>query len=187
MTLDNEVQHKTAGLFRRFALFGVSTRPEHFDLQLSRIEGICDVDGKVIMLELAPNYEELVSKGMMRPNTYMKLGEHWKGRYSKLIAGDQKITLPEKPSWIDAIVMGESYFYPEWNREEIMRKNIVAEKPDIVIVGNGNSDMIKNHFPHAYYMVFEINGGYSGSSTGHDRGNHKWNNPDKVIILPSEY
>ncbi|MBU0459900.1 MAG: hypothetical protein KJ597_06920 [Nanoarchaeota archaeon] len=187
MTLDDETQHEIKGLFRRFALFGISTRPQHFDLQVSRIEEICDVDGKVVLLELAPNYAELVDQGILRPNMYVSIAEHWKGRYSKLIAGDQELTIPENPDWILGLAMGESYYYPKWNREKIMRENIVKEKPDIVIVGNGNSDMIKNHFPHAYYTVFEIDGGYSASSTGHDRGIHEWNNPGKVIKLPSEY
>lgn len=186
MTSDNESQHDIAGLFRRFALFGVSTRPKHFDLQVSRIEEICDVDGKVVMLELAPNYAELVDRGILRPNTYMSLADCWKGRYSKLVAGDQELTIPENPDWLISLIH-EGYFYPEWNREEIMRANIIKEKPDIVIVGNGNSDMIKDHFPHAYYTVFEISEGYSASFTGHDRRNHRWNNPDKVITLPSEY
>lgn len=187
MISDNESQHDIAGLFRRFALFGVSTRPKHFDLQISRIEEICDVDGKVVMIELAPNYAELVTRGILRPNICMSLADRWKGRYSKLIAGDQELTIPENQDWILALAMDESYYYPKWNREKIMRENIVKEKPDIVIVGNGNSDMIKEHFPHTYYTVFEIDGGYSASSTGHDRGIHKWNNPNKVIKLPSEY
>jgi len=185
MTSSNETQQDIAGLFRKFALFGISTRPKHFDRQVSRIEEICDIDGKVVMLELAPNYAELVTKGILRPNTYMSIAERWKGRYSKLIAGDQKLTIPENPNWIMALIH-EGYLYPEWNREEMMRGNIVNEKPDIVIVGNGNSDMIKDHFPHAYYTVFEIGGGYSASSTGHDRGIHVWNNPDKIIKLPNE-
>ncbi|MBI2662017.1 hypothetical protein HYX11_00990 [Candidatus Woesearchaeota archaeon] len=186
MTLDNKTQHDNIGLFRRFALFGVSTIPQHFDLQVSRIEEICDIDGKVVMLELAPNYAELVEQGILQPNTYMLLAERLKGRYSKLVAGDQKLTIPENPNWLIGLI-DEYYLYPDWNREEIMRANIVKEKPDIVIVGNGNSDMIKDHFPHAYYTVFEISGGYSASLTGHNRGIHRWNNPDNVITLPSEY
>lgn len=186
MTSDNESQHYIAGLFRRFALFGVSTSPKHFDLQVSRIEEICNVDGKVVMLELAPNYAELVDQGILRSNMYISLADRWKGRYSKLVLGDQELTIPKNPNWLIGLI-NECYLYPEWNREKIMRANITKENPDIVIVGNGNSDMIKNHFPHAYYTVFEISGGYSASFTGHDRGIHRWNNPDKVISLPSEY
>ena len=44
MTSSNETQQDIAGLFRKFALFGISTRPKHFDRQVSRIEEICDID-----------------------------------------------------------------------------------------------------------------------------------------------
>ncbi|MDP3989623.1 MAG: hypothetical protein Q8Q01_00275 [archaeon] len=185
MTPDNKDQYDDTELFRRFALFGVSTKGEHFDTQISRIEEICNVDGNVVMLELAPNYEQCVHEGLLKPNTYLKIADRWKERCSKIIAGDQELTIPENPDWLVSLVMGESYFYPDWNREEIMRANIVKEKPDIVIVGNGNSDLIKDHFPHAYYIVFEINGRYSASSTGHNRGIHRWHNPNKIITLPS--
>ena len=184
MTPNEKDQHGDTELFRRFALFGISHTIEHFDIQVSRLEEICNVDGKIVMLELAPNYEEYVHKGILRPNTYMKLADRWKGRCSRIITGDQELTIPENPNWLDSLVMGEGYFYPDWNRHEIMRQNIVKERPDIVIVANGNSDTIKEHFPHAYYTVFEVRGGYSASSTGHNRGTHQWNNPDKVITLP---
>ena len=185
MTLKIENPSDDGELFRRFALFGISHNKTYLNMQASRIEEICNIDNKVIMLELAPNYETLVNQGLMKPNGYMALAERWKGRCSKLIAGDQEITLPENPDWLLALVAGESYFYPEWDRENIMVRNIVTEKPDIVIVANGNSDWIKDHFPHAYYTVFEVSRGYSASSTGHGGGIHQWHDPDKIIILPS--
>ena len=186
MAQDNKDKSNDTELFHKFALFGISNQKKHFDTQISRIEEICNVDDKAIMLELAPNYEQCVHEGLLNPNTYLKIADRWKERCSKIIAGDQELIIPENPNWLVSLVMGESYFYPDWNREEIMRGNIVNKKPDIVIVGNGNSDMIKDHFPHAYYTVFEIGGGYSASSTGHDSGIHEWNNPDKIIKLPNE-
>ena len=185
MALDDKNQPDDTKLFRKFALFGISHQREHFDTQISRIEEICNVDGKVIMLELAPNYEQCVREGLLNPNTYMKIAGRWKERCSKIIAGDQELTIPENPNWLLSLVMGESYFYPDWKRDEVMRQNIVRERPDIVIVANGNADMIRDHFPHVYYTVFEVSGGYSASSTGHGGGIHQWHDPDKVITLPS--
>lgn len=166
-----------------FALFGISYNREHFDTQVSRIEEIVDVEGKVIMLDLPPNYEENVQRGILQPNFAMALAERYRPRCARVIAGDQEMTIPEKPDWLLSLVMGELYLYPDNRRDEIMRQNIVKEKPDIVIVGNGLSDEIKKHFPHAHYTVFEEEGGYSASSTGHNRGIHRWYKPDQIITL----
>ncbi len=170
-------------LFREFALFGISHNKEHFDTQVSRIEEICYVGGKVIMLELAPNYEENVCRGILKPNFAMALAERYRSRCARVIAGDQELTIPENPDWLLSLVMGESYLYPNNRRDVIMRQNIVKKRPDIVIVGNGHSDMIKEHFPHTYYTVFEERGGYSASLTGHDRGIHEWCMPNQIITL----
>lgn len=185
-TTEENCRQERGELFRRFALFGISHKPEHFIAQVSRIEEMCEVNGKVIMLELPPNYEENVKKGILRSNCAMRLAERYRPICAKVIAGDQEMTIPEKPDWLLALVMGEMYFYPDNRREETLRRNIVEQRPDIVIVGNGLSDMIKEHFPHAYYTVFEVNRGYSASCTGHDRGIHEWYQPHHVIVLREE-
>src|SRR3989344_6109343 len=114
-------------------LFGVAHKREHFDTQVSEIEKMCDVDRRVMMLELAPNYEENVQRGVLRPNFFVALAERYRSRCSRVILGDQELTLPENPDWILSCLLGEDYFYPENRRDEIMRQAIEREQPDIVI------------------------------------------------------
>ncbi|NQU78419.1 hypothetical protein HQ545_01490 [Candidatus Woesearchaeota archaeon] len=163
-------------------LFGVTHKQEYFDRQVSKIEEICHVDGKVMMLELAPNYEENVQRGILIPNFSMALAERYRPRCSRVISGDQEITIPENPNWLLSLVMGEIYFYPDNRRDEIMRQTIERERPDIVIVGNGHSDDIKEHFPQVYYTVFQDEGGYTASWSHHGRP-HKWYRLDQLITL----
>ena len=172
LTMENS--YLSRSLFYEFALFGISHSTEHFDTQVSQIEELCRVDGKVMMLELPPNYEELVQKGILRKNCAMKLAERFRPRCARIIAGDQEVTIPENPDWVLSLVMGENYLYPNNQREGIMGQNILKERPDIVIVGNGLSNMIKEYFPNAHYTVFEVKGGY---------GNYQWDRPDNIITL----
>ena len=164
-------------------LFGIAYPQNFFDKQVSKIERICNMRDKVLMLELSASYEENVIKGIFKPNFACRLAERYRPICSKVILGDQEITIPENPDWILSLVMGEDYFYPDNRRDEIMRQTIERERPDIVIVGNGHSNRIKEHFFDFYYTVFEEDGGYSSSFTGHAGPQYEWNNPNKIITL----
>ena len=144
-----------------FNLFGIVHNQRYFDMQVAKIEKICSIDGKVMMLELPPNYEENIQKGIFKKNFAVLLAECYRPRCARVISGDQELTIPENPDWILSIYLGEDYFYPDNRRDEIMRQTIERERPEIVIVGNGHSDEIKQHFPQAHYIVFEENGGYT--------------------------
>lgn len=163
-------------------LFGVVHKQKHLDTQVAKIEEMCSVDGKVIMLELAPNYEENVQKGVLRPNFFVQVTQRYRPRCARVILGDQELTIPENPNWILSCVLGEGYMYPDNRRDEIMRRTIKTELPDIVLVGNGHSDEIKQHFPQAHYTVFQENGGYAARFSSHGRP-HNWHRPDLLITL----
>lgn len=163
-------------------LFGVSHKKEHLEHQISFIERICSIDERVLMLELAPNYEELVRQRILKPNFFMALAERYRPRCARVICGDQELTIPENPDWLLALVLGEYYFYPDNRRDDIMIETAAKESPDIIIVGNGHSDDIKRHFPQAYYTVFERNRGYTSSWSHHGRP-HIWYRPDRIVTL----
>ncbi len=162
-------------------LFGVVHKREHFDMQVSKIEEICSVDDGVMMLELAPNYEENIP-GVLQPNFFVALAERYRPRCNRVILGDQELTIPKNPDWILSCFLGEDYFYPDNRRDEIMKHTIEREQPNIVIVGNGHSDEIKEHFPKAHYTVFQENGGYTARFSHHGSP-HNWYRPKSIITL----
>ncbi len=165
----------------KFNLFGVVHKQKHFDTQIAGIKNTCSIDGKAMMLELSPNYEDNVKKGLLRKNFFVSLAELYRPRCARVICGDQELTIPENPDWILSLVLGEDYFYPDNRRDEIMIQTIERERPDIVIVGNGHSDEIKQHFPQSHYIVFQENGGYN-ERFSHNRP-HNWYNPNRILTL----
>lgn len=163
-------------------LFGVTHNQEYFEVQISKIENICNTKGKSIMLELYPNYLENIEKGICKKSFFPLLAEYYEKRGNRIILGDQAPTIPENPDWILSMVLGENYFYPDNKRDEIMIQTIEREHPDIVIVGNGHADEIKQRFPDVNYIVFEPKGGYT-AKWSHHGSPHIWNKPNRIITL----
>lgn len=162
-------------------LFGVIHNREHLDRQIAVIEAISlGVKGKSIMLELAPNYEINVQNGILHPNFFMALRDHFRSRCSQVICGDQELTIPENPNWLIAAIFGEDYYYPLNQRDETMISNAKTENPDIIVVGNGHSDCLKKSFPDAYYTVFQPKGGYRSSHNSH---HNTWYKPNRIISI----
>lgn len=162
-------------------LFGVVHSHEHLDRQIAEIEQH-GIDGKSMMLELAPNYDALVSKretAPIRKPFFVALREQFRSRCSRVICGDQDLTIPDNPEWILAALLGEDYFYPDNHRDRTMANVIKAEKPDIVVVGNGHSEYLKSCFPEADHTVFQPEHGYP------DRYGRRriWHNADQIISL----
>lgn len=160
-------------------LFGVVHQREHLDSQITEI-GYHVREGDSMVIELAPNYEQLVQQEICRPNFFMALRDHFRSRCSRIICGDQNPTIPENPNWFIAAFLGEDYFYPDNRRDEVIATTILAEKPDIVVVGNGHSDDVKIQFPEAYYTVFQPKG---GCTEGHHGRRKEWHRPNRIISL----
>src|SRR3990167_11082685 len=111
-------------------LFGLVHKREHFDMQVSKIEEICSVDDGVMMLELAPNYEENIP-GVLQPNFFVALAERYRPRCNRVILGDQELTIPKNPDWILSCFLGEDYFYPDKNNLHL--KNSLISSPDFLV------------------------------------------------------
>ena len=162
---------------RSLYLFGVAHEMRYFDQQIAAIEAtVGDIQGKVLMLELAPNYDEAIRKKILRPSFFTSMREHFKDKCSEILCGDQELTLPDHPvdeaELLVAMCMGERYFWPDNRRDEVMINNIHNKKPDIFIAGNGHTDEIRRVNWRCLYTVFKEKG-----------QSHQWYKPDRVITL----
>jgi len=169
----------------RFYLFGVDHTFAYLDEQVACIEArVGCFKGRKIMLELAPNNEKLVREGRIKKGFFLTLAEHYRSVGAEVICGDQNLTIPENVG-LEVLLIGEQIFYPNNRRDEIIRRKISRRSPHIVIVGNGHSDEIKEHFPNTYYTVLQPKGGYE-ASWSHHGSPHVWHDPDEVITLQSQ-
>ncbi len=160
-------------------LFGVLHQSEHLSRQVDEIGNHVD-QGSTMLIELAPNYQTFVEQEILRPNFFMAIRDYFRSRCSRVICGDQELTIPKDPCWWAAALIGEDYFYPNNIRDEVIATTILAEKPDIVVVGNGHSDELKEQFPQAYYTVFQPQG---GCTVGHHGRRKEWYRPNRIISL----
>lgn len=170
-------------------LFGVVHDETYFYAQISVIEILCNnVKDKKILLELAPNAEKYIKEGVLHHSFFSNLAEYYRNMGAQVICGDQNLTIPknkDSSDWLLAVYIGESFFYPNNKRDIIIRQKIRRYSPEIIIVGNGHSDEIKQHFPELNYVVFQKNGGHQSPYSHHGRI-HEWYKPDRVISLPTD-
>ena len=158
-------------------LFGVLHEMKYLENVVLCIDEYFPTPPTSLMAELPPSWDDLVHRGASR-NFFSALVDLYRQKGTRIIYGNKnKYVAPEsEDGMVGAIIEMMLSRHPGYVRDmsEGMRQTIDEERPELVAIGGGHADQIRDEFPNAYYVAFLKR---SETTT------YRPNRPNRVVLL----